>query len=111
MPTHKRQFNKRYGFTLNNSHSIQELSKLSGIPLKILNEINKRGKGAWSSSIKSVRTKETFKKNEKLPRNKKLSANQWGMARVYAFINKLQKGTTLNHDNDLAEKIAVVDFL
>ena len=41
MPTHKQQFNKRYGFTLDNSHSIQELSKLSGIPLKILNEINK----------------------------------------------------------------------
>jgi hypothetical protein len=108
MTTHKQQFNKRYGFTLTNTHSIQELSKLTGIPLKILNELNNRGKRAWTQNIKSVKKKETIEK----PTNKsKLSANQWGMARIYAFINKLHKGTTLNNDADLGEKIAVVDFV
>ena len=112
MTTHKQQFNKRYGFTHTNSHSIQELSKLTGIPLKILNEINNRGKRAWAQNIKSVKKKEKIEKKENLPINKsKLSANQWGMTRVYAFINTLHKGTTLYNDADLGEKIAVVDFV
>ena len=103
MKTHKQQFNKRYGYNLNKSHSLNELSKLSKIPLKILKQVDLRGRGAWRTNIKSVRTLGTFKKNQILPRSKKLSAEQWGVARVYAFINKLQKGTILNHDVDLAK--------
>jgi len=103
--THKQQFNKRYGFNINKSHSLKNLAKLSTIPLKILKEVDLRGRGAWKTNIKSVRTKKTFKKNEDLPRNKKLSAEQWGIARVYAFINKIQKGQKLNHDTDLFKKL------
>jgi hypothetical protein len=101
--THKQQFNKRYGFPLNKSHSLKELSKLSMFPLRTLKEVDLRGRGAWKTNIRSVRTKGTFKKNENLPRSKKLSAEQWGIARVYAFINKIQKGATLNHDTDLVD--------
>jgi len=60
--THKQQFNKRYGFKLNQSHSLSELSKLSKIPLKILKEVDLRGRGAWKTNIRSVRTKGTFNK-------------------------------------------------
>ena len=35
---------------------------------------------------------------------KKLSAEQWGMARVYAFANKLTGPEKLNHDTDLVKK-------
>ena len=105
MATHKKQLNKHYGFNLDKSHSISQLSRLTKIPVSILKEVYKRGEGAWSTNIKSVRTKKTFRKNQNLPRNEKLSSSQWAMARVYAFINKLLKGSNLNHDRDLALKI------
>jgi|SRR5210317_371039 len=103
--THKQQFNERYGFNKNQSHSLSTLSQLSGISLKILQEVDLRGRGAWKTNIKSVRQKGTFIKNLNLPRSQKLSAEQWGIARVYAFINKIQKGLKLNHDMDLYKKI------
>ena len=111
MLTHKQQFNKYFGFKINESHSIKDLSKLSGISYEILKKVDLRGRGAWKTNIRSVRTKGTFKKNEDLPRSKKLSAEQWGMARVYAFINKLLKGKVLNHDIDLALKIKNIKII
>ena len=111
MRTHKQQFNKRMGFKLNKSHSLTTLSKLSGIPLKLLKEVDRRGKGAWKTNIKSVRQKGTFIKDLNLPRSEKLSAEQWGIARVYAFINKLQKPSILNHDMDIAEKIPNITII
>ena len=101
--THKQQFNKRHGFDKDHRNTMTQLSKISGIPLKILREVKKRGKGAWNTNIASVRTIGTFEKNENLPRSKKLSAEQWGISRVYAFINKLEKGVVLNHDTDLVK--------
>lgn len=105
MLTHKQQFNKRMGFKKNQSHSLSTLSQLTGIPLKILEYVDLRGRGAWKTNIKSVRQKGTFIKDLDLPRTQKLSAEQWGIARVYAFINKLQRPLILNHDIDLAKKI------
>lgn len=105
MLTHKQQFNKRNRLSLNASHSLSDLARLSRISLVILKEVYERGRGAWKTNIRSVRTKGTFRKNQDLPRSKKLSAEQWGMARVYAFINKLEKGG-LNHDTDLAKRIS-----
>ena len=104
--THKQQFNKKHNQNINKSNSMSELSKISKIPLTILREVKKRGEGAWKSNIKSVRTKKTFRKNEDLPRNMKLSARQWGLARVYAFINKIEKKSKLNHDLDLFRKLS-----
>lgn len=103
--THKQQFNIRNGYDKNQSHSISQLSKISKIPIRILKEIYERGRGAWKTNIKSVRTKGSFRKNEDLPRRMKLSAEQWAYARVYSFINKIQKGIKLNHDTDLFAKI------
>ncbi len=103
--THKQQFNERLNLDKDEPHSLVEISKLSKIPLRIIKDVYERGKGAWKTNIRSVREKGTFKKNLNLPRSKKLSAEQWGYARVYAFINKLQKGIELNHDTDLSKKI------
>ncbi len=111
MMTHKQQFNERLGFKKNQSHSLEDLSKLTGVPLRLLKQVDLRGRGAWKTNIKSVRTKGTFNKNEDLPRHKKLSSEQWGIARVYAFINKLQRGVLLNHDIDLAEKIPNIEII
>lgn len=101
MSTHKQQFNKRHGFERDASHTLYELSKISGYPVSTLNEIYERGRGAWVTNIDSVRMKGTFKKNVKAPRSKKLSAEQWGVARIYAFLNKIEKGAKLDHDTDL----------
>ena len=101
MKTNKQEFNKRHGFKLDQSHSMKELSKISGFPIDILEQVDDRGQGAWLTNIRSVRSKGSFKKNEDLPRSKKLSAQQWGIARVYSFINKVEKGYIPNHDVDL----------
>lgn len=53
-----------------------DISIHTGIPLEILNEIYMRGKGAWKTSISSVRIKGSFKKDpnlQKYPRSKRLS--------------------------------------
>jgi hypothetical protein len=109
--THKQQFNKRYKQPLGKSNRMEELAKMTKIPLNILKEVDKRGRGAWKTNIRSVRQKGTFKKNLDLPRSQKLSAEQWGIARVYAFINKLQTKQELNHDVDLARKIPGIKII
>jgi hypothetical protein len=85
--THKQEFNKRYGFHKDQSHSRAELSKITKIPLKILNRVFKRGIGAYNTNPSSVRPHI-------------VSPEEWANSRVYAFINKLQKGV-LDFDLDL----------
>ena len=86
--THKQQFNKRHGFDKDEPHSLAELAKISKIKLSVLKEVFNRGVGAFKTNPSSVR-----------PQVK--SADQWAQARVYAFINKKEKGVKLNHDTDL----------
>ena len=77
-------------------HSIAELAKATRVPRRILQEVFNRGVGAHSSSPKSVRLKHSFVKNVDAPMSAKLSAEQWGMARVYSFLDGNPK-----HDEDL----------
>ena len=105
MSTHKQQWNKRHGFALDSSHTKTEFGRVSKIPMKILDEVYDRGIGAYKTNPESVRTKGTFKKDPKAPLSQKLSKEQWAMARVYAFVNKLEGRTKLNHDTDLAAKL------
>ena len=76
--TYKHKFNKKYGFPKDKSHSLQEISKLTGYKLSGLRTIYNKGKGAYYSNPQSVR-----------PHVK--SADQWAKARVYASVNKLSK--------------------
>lgn len=77
-------------------YSLEELSRITKIPLKILNEVAKRGYGAYNTNPSSVRLKGSFVKNVNAPMSRKLSPQQWAMARVYSFISGNPK-----HDNDL----------
>ncbi len=73
MPTYKQKFNKKYGFKPNDSHSLAEISRLTGYKLSGLRTIKKKGQGAFRSNPGSVR-----------PQVK--SASQWGVARVYSAV-------------------------
>lgn len=54
--THKQQYNKRHGFDKDEPHSKEELVKISKIPKSILDVVWDRGRGAWKTNIRSVRT-------------------------------------------------------
>ncbi len=71
--TYKQKFNKKYGFYKDASHSLNEISKLSGYKLSGLKTILSKGEGAYYSNPSSVRKHIT-------------SAREWGMARVYAAV-------------------------
>ena len=102
--TNKQEWNKRHGFEPNASHPRSEIAQISKIPRSVLDEVYARGVGAHTTNPGSVRLKKTYKKDTKAPISKKLSKEQWGMARVYSFVNKLEGPRTLNHDQDLARQ-------
>ena len=89
--TNKNKFNKRFKQPLQQSNSKSDIVKLTGIPLRIINEVFKRGVGAYKNNRASVR-----------PSVK--SPEQWAYARVYSFIMK-QAGTWGKADKDLADKV------
>ncbi len=43
--TNKQKYNKKYGFSKEQSHSKKDISKKTGIPMRILNEVAKRAGG------------------------------------------------------------------
>jgi GNAT superfamily N-acetyltransferase len=71
--TYKNKFNKKYGFDLNESHSLEEIAKLTKIKLSSLQDIYDKGIGAYKTNPESVR-----------PNVK--SKEQWAMARVYSAV-------------------------
>ena len=93
--TNKEEFNKRFKQDKDQSNSKQNISKLTGISMKILDEVISRGHGAWETNPSSVRR----------VKGVKMSKEQWGFSRLYSFVNKMTGSKTLNHDTDLAEKV------
>jgi len=93
--TRRDNFLEEYGLE-DRSYSLKELSKISAVPLSILQEVYDRGVGAYKTNPESVRLKGSFVKNVAAPMSKKLSKEQWAMARVYSFLDGNPK-----HDNDL----------
>ena len=89
--TNKNKFNKRFKQPLQQSNSKSDIVKLTGIPLRIVNDVFKRGVGAYKNNRASVR-----------PSVK--SPEQWAYARVYSFVMK-QPGTWGKADKDLADKV------
>jgi len=71
--TYKQKFNQRYGFEKDASHSVAEISKLTGYKLAGLKIILEKGEGAFFSNSKSVR-----------PQVK--NPTQWGIARIYSAV-------------------------
>lgn len=102
--TNKNKFNAKYGFPKDAGHSKAEISRLSGIPIGILNEIWDRAAGARKSNPESVRRASDGKKIGGKSLKGKMSSNAWGYARIYSFVMK-GKGTWQRADKDLAEKV------
>lgn len=76
--TYKQLFNKKYKYPLDKSHSIEEISKITGYKLSGLKTIFNKGIGAYKTNPSSVR-----------PQVK--SPEQWAFGRVYAAVNKNSK--------------------
>ena len=94
--THRESFLKKMKLKPDTTLTIEEVAKLSGHPVGILQEVYNRGIGAYKTNPESVRMKGTYKKGVKAPMSKKLSKEQWAMARVYSFVDGNKK-----HDQDL----------
>lgn len=94
--THRENFLKKVGLSKNESYSLKELSRISGKPLSVLQEVYDRGIGAYKTNPTSVRTLGTFKKGVNAPMSRKLSKEQWAFARVYSYLDNNPK-----HDTDL----------
>ncbi len=77
-------------------YSIPELSHLFGYSEDVLQEVYKRGIGAYKTNPTSVRMRGSFKKGIKAPMRFKLSKEQWAKARVWSFLDGNPK-----HDGDL----------
>lgn len=71
--TYRNRFNKKYGFPPNESHSLEEIAKISGYDLRGIQTIFNKGIGAYKTNPQSVR-----------PMVK--SPEQWGYARVYSSV-------------------------
>jgi hypothetical protein len=104
MVSNKNRFNKKYGFNLDEGHSKAEISRLTKIPVSILDKVYYRGKGAHRSNPQSVRSVSDGKKRGGKSLKGKMSAEQWGYSRIYSFVMK-QKGTWSGADKDLADKV------
>jgi hypothetical protein len=76
--TYKNKFNKKYGFSKDKSHSLTEISKITGFKRSGLQTIYNKGIGAFRTNPSSVRPMVTSKE-------------RWAMARVYASLNKSSK--------------------
>lgn len=88
------------------SFSVEELARIFDLPEEALQEVYNRGVGAWKTNPQSVRLKKDFSKNPnmgKYPRSARLTKEQWGMARLFSF---LDRGKTYHTaDADIAQEI------
>jgi len=87
-------FKKMHNIPTTTSLSLKEISKLSKMPLKALQEVFNKGVGAYHTNPSSVR-----------PQVK--SPEQWAYARVYSFVLK-RKSTFYNADKHIAEKYKLI---
>ena len=71
--TWKNKYNKKYGYPKNESHSLKEISKDTGVSMKGIQKIYNKGIGAYKTNPSSVR-----------PNVK--SKEQWAYARVYSSV-------------------------
>lgn len=73
MSTWKEKYNRKYGYPKNKSHSLEDISKETGVSMKGIQQIYNKGIGAYKTNPESVRD------NVK-------SKEQWAYARVYSAV-------------------------
>ena len=100
--TNKQKFNMKYKQDKNKSNSKANIIKLTGIPRRILDEVYDRGLAAHKNNPQSVRSVSGKKIGGKSLKGK-MSAQQWGMARIYSFVMKGPTWRTA--DKDIADKV------
>jgi len=106
MLTNRERFLKKHGLPSATSLSKEEISILSGVPIKALDEIYDRGIGAYNSNLSSVRLLKDFSKNAnttKYGESARLTPQQWAFGRIYAFVMKTPK-VYRGADNDIRIK-------
>lgn len=96
--TNKQKFNKKYGFEKDASHSIKEIAKLAGIKYRNALKIVEKGRGAHRSNPESVRRASDGKKIGGKSLKGKMTATQWGIARLYSAV---MGGPAAKTDKDL----------
>ena len=100
MVTNKQKYIKKYGFKAGQAHSKKDISKTTGIPIRILNVIYDRGLAAHKNNPTSVRNLKGVKGGG----GKKMSAQQWAAGRIYSFVMKAP-GTWGRADKDQADRV------
>ena len=71
--TYKNKFNKKYGFGIQESHSIPSIAKITGFKKSGLDTIFAKGVGAFRTNRSAVRPQVR-------------SPEQWGFSRVYSAV-------------------------
>jgi hypothetical protein len=89
--TNRTAFLRKHGFSPDTSLSLHEIASYARMPVGALRKVYEKGLGAYHTNPESVRLKGSFKKDPSAPLSQKLSPQQWGMARVYAFVMKTKK--------------------
>ena len=81
--TYKQKFNKKYGFNKDESHTLAEVSKITGYKLSGLKTIYSKGQGAYYTNPNSVRKHIT-------------SSQEWAMARIYSAVTLNSKASIVD---------------
>ena len=81
--TYRERFNKKYKFPKDASHSLAEISKLTGYKLKNIKKIFEKGKGAFFSAG---------------PSRPNMTPSSWAYGRVYASVSKGSKSSKIDKD-------------
>jgi len=83
-------FKRKHDIPITESLSLTQISKLSGMPTKALQEVYNKGIGAYKTNPQSVKPMVQSKE-------------QWAMGRVYSFV--MRRATTFGKaDKDIAKK-------
>ena len=91
MPTNREKFLTKHGLVKDTSLSLHEIASYAHMPVAALRKVYEKGLGAYHTNPESVRVAGTFKKDPSAPLSRKLSPQQWGYARVFAFVMKTPK--------------------
>lgn len=87
-------FKKKHNIDPSESLSLSQIAKLSGFPMKALQEVYNRGIGAYKTNPESVRPQVQSKE-------------QWAYSRLYAFVMKTKK-VFYGADKDIAVKYGLL---
>ena len=90
MSSYKQKFNKVFKQTLNQPNSKEDISKLTKIPIRFLDDVYDRALSAYEKTPKYTKAK--------------VNANAYAYGRVYAFVVKRKLGN-LDFDLDISSNI------